>query len=414
MPSSAENCSSSTRADAYTIQTPSQPSHAVSNLATVLTIRLLKSNAEAVNILSLDELDSVTIDHNTTCLSLLEVEKELLASLSPQAMDSLRKVTNSVSDLIWMTGAGMLSDSPNADLTLAPGLSRSLMMEQPALRFVILDIGRPESFQNDMDLTCENIERLLTAPRDVDDKEYIQHNGLLHVSRLSPDFAVNSMFRKRLRMENTLQTLSLEEASPVRVDIGRPGSADTISFQQIHEPSEELLPPGFIDVEVKAVSLNAKDVYAIHGLTETRKGTIALEFTGRVVGVAADVGHLVPGDAVLVCVPNDFATTQCVPAWQAHKLLPGEDFCEMATLLVTNVAALYALRDRSSLRRGESVLVHSGAGAFGIAAITMAQRIGATVYTTVGSSKRREYLVNNLGTHNNVFDIHFKNAIIPC
>lgn len=145
------------------------------------------------------------------------------------------------------------------------------------------------------------------------------------MSRLSPDFAVNSLFWRRLRIEDTLQTLSLAEARPVKVDIGRPGSADTIFFQQINEPSAEL-PPDFVDVEVKAVSLNAKDIYTIHGLTETRKGTMALEFTGRVVNVAADVEHLIPGDAVLVCVPNDFATTQRVPAWQAHKLQPGEDF----------------------------------------------------------------------------------------
>lgn len=158
-------------ANTHTIQTPSQPSHAVSNLATALTIRLLKSNAEAVNILALDELDSMTIDRDTVCLSLLEVEQEVLASLNTQAMDSLRKVTNSVNDLIWMTGADMLSDTPNADLTLAPGLARSLMMEQPALRFVILNLGREDSFQKDMDLTCKNIERLLLMPRDVDDKE---------------------------------------------------------------------------------------------------------------------------------------------------------------------------------------------------------------------------------------------------
>jgi hypothetical protein len=382
---------------------PLQPSNTVSELATTLAQRLLKSNAGAVKTLTLEELSSLAIHDDTVCVSLIEVEQELLASLDTQSMNSLRLVTNSVSDLLWVTGADMLSDSPNVDLTLAPGLSRSLMMEQPSLRFVIMDIGRETSFRNDMDLTLDNIERLLTALRDIDDKEYIQSNGILHVSRLSPDFAVNSLFRRRLRMEESMQKLSIEAACPARVDIGRPGSSDTIFFQQVYEPASDL-PLGFIDVEVKAMSLNAKDVYAIHGITETRTGTIALEFTGQVVNVAPDVQHFCPGDAVLVCMPNNFATTQRVPVWQAHKLEPGEDLREMSTLLVVNAAALYALRDRANLRRGESVLVHSGAGAFGIAAITMAQRIGATVYTTVGSPSRRDYLVQHLGKQGFIID----------
>ncbi|CAG9942769.1 unnamed protein product [Clonostachys rosea f. rosea IK726] len=86
-----------------------------------------------------------------------------------------------------------------------------------------------------------------------------------------------------------------------------------------------------------------------------------------------------------------------VPAWQAHRLLPGEDTKVMATLPVAWGAALYAVRERAYLRAGETVLVHSGAGAFGSAVIRLAQQIGAEVYTTVGARKRREFLIKEMG-----------------
>lgn len=79
------------------------------------------------------------------------------------------------------------------------------------------------------------------------------------------------------------------------------------------------------------------------------------------------------------------------------ELLPGEEFTLIATLPTIYSSALYAVRDRAQLRAGESILVHSGAGAFGTAAIILAQRAGAVVYTTAGSEERRNFLIDQLG-----------------
>ncbi|KAL0265422.1 hypothetical protein SLS55_001389 [Diplodia seriata] len=49
------------------------------------------------------------------------------------------------------------------------------------------------------------------------------------------------------------------------------------------------------------------------------------------------------------------------------------------------------------MAKGESILIHSGAGAFGMAAITIAQRAGATVYTTVSTEEKAQLLVRELG-----------------
>lgn len=44
------------------------------------------------------------------------------------------------------------------------------------------------------------------------------------------------------------------------------------------------------------------------------------------------------------------------------------------------------------MRRGESVLIHAGTGGVGQAAIAIALHMGCTVFTTVGSQEKRDFL----------------------
>ncbi|KAI1377698.1 polyketide synthase-like protein [Hypoxylon crocopeplum] len=350
-----------------------------------------------LNIVPLNELDSVELSSEVICIPLLETERELLATISSQDMDRLRKITDVVTNLIWLTGANMMTAAPNPNLTLSNGLSRALMLEQPALRFTIIDLGaadltRPE----DMLSTCENVIRALIPRHSTDDCEYIQKDRLLYISRFAPDLDLNSLFRRRLEQQESMEMVPLEEVAPARLSIGQVGVTDTIHFQQISEPFTKP-PAGFVDIDVKAVSLNAKDIYAMSGRVETHNSTTALDFSGVVSAVGADVTHLKPGDRVVAWAPNHFGTTERVPAASVHKMLPTEDLTVLPTLLTVYCTALYALRDRAQLRAGESILIHAGAGAFGLAAIAMAQRMGATVYTTVGSQVKRDFLIAQMG-----------------
>ncbi|XP_075559836.1 fatty acid synthase-like [Dermacentor variabilis] len=65
---------------------------------------------------------------------------------------------------------------------------------------------------------------------------------------------------------------------------------------------------------------------------------------------------------------------------------------EASTVPVAYSTAYYALLVRGNLRPGESLLVHSGSGGVGQAAISIALSMGCTVFTTVGSREKREFL----------------------
>ncbi|KAL9595237.1 MAG: hypothetical protein Q9219_006571 [cf. Caloplaca sp. 3 TL-2023] len=354
-----------------------------------------KAGSNLVTSYTLQDLASVELAPQTIIISLLEVKAPLLATMTGSEMDLLRRVTDKATDLVWLTGADYMAGS-SPDLTLANGLSRALMLEQPSLRFAILDLGSMTSYSGctNPKQICSEIEKVLLSDDVPDDKEFLSKSGLLHVSRFVPDDGLNSRFSQRQNQEPC--NMTLEAASPARLAIKMVGNMDTIFFQQESEV-EEGLASGLVDIDIKSVSLNAKDIYVLSGKVETKKGTSAIEFSGVVKAVASDVEDLHPGDRVCVLAPNSFRTTERVPAWACHKMLPEEGFEVMPTLLVIYGTALYALNDRAHLRAGETILIHSGAGAFGQASIALAQLRGATIYTTVSTEEKKDFLVREMG-----------------
>lgn len=63
------------------------------------------------------------------------------------------------------------------------------------------------------------------------------------------------------------------------------------------------------------------------------------------------------------------------------------------TVITAFLTAWIGLVSRARLRRGETALIHSGAGGVGQAAIQICQHLGVEVYTTVGSVAKKELLM---------------------
>ena len=370
-----------------------------------------EAGVDKAGIVPLSRVNTIHINEKDVCISLVEMEEELLATMSPQAMDSLRTVTNTVTDLLWLTGANMLGSEPNPNLTLSSGLSRALMLEQPTLRWSIMDIGSAQDQLADaakIKGVCGNVVRALVNGYEKDDCEFIAVDGLVQVSRYGPDWSVNTLFRQRLEPPVVkTEKEALDESGHARLAISQPGSTDTMYFQRLCEPGDQVSPPaGYVDIEVKAVSLSAKDVYTMAGRVETRGKTTGCDFSGVVTAIGPEVGTgnaerpeaLRVGDSVVACAPFHIATTARVPVGCVHRLQDNEDPTIVIALPLVCATALYALNDRARLQAGESVLTNAGSG-IGIAATALALNAGAVVYTTCDSEAKREYLIKGLGLH---------------
>lgn len=67
---------------------------------------------------------------------------------------------------------------------------------------------------------------------------------------------------------------------------------------------------------------------------------------------------------------------------------------EAATVPAAYCTAYYALVMRGSIQESESILIHSGTGSLGQAAISLALSYNCTVFVTVGNEEKKKYLLS--------------------
>ncbi|MGH9133593.1 MAG: type I polyketide synthase, partial [Ilumatobacteraceae bacterium] len=93
-------------------------------------------------------------------------------------------------------------------------------------------------------------------------------------------------------------------------------------------------------------------------------------------------------------VGGSFRTHVVAPAALVVPKPPALSFEEAAGLLIANVTADFSLRHLGRMQAGERVLVHAAAGGVGLAAVGLAQRVGAEVFATAGSAEKRAFLAS--------------------
>nr|KAG5704186.1 hypothetical protein BaRGS_009716 [Batillaria attramentaria] len=122
---------------------------------------------------------------------------------------------------------------------------------------------------------------------------------------------------------------------------------------------------------------------AIPGDLASQDCILGMEFSGR-----DSAGRRVMG----LLPAKGMATTVDVASQFLWEVPDGWSLADAATVPVVYSTAYYALVIRGRIRRGDRVLIHSGSGGVGQAAISIALRAGCEVFTTVGSREKREIL----------------------
>ena len=91
--------------------------------------------------------------------------------------------------------------------------------------------------------------------------------------------------------------------------------------------------------------------------------------------------------------PNGcWATFVTCDARLAATLPDGLTDGQAAAVTTASATAWYGLQDLARIRAGDKVLIHSGTGGVGQAAIAIARAAGAEIFATAGSEKRRQML----------------------
>ncbi|CAI7567668.1 unnamed protein product [Penicillium viridicatum] len=340
-----------------------------------------------VNIVDLAQVSIATVPDRSFVISTLEQEQPLLSRIDEGEMTQLKSITDRVAKIVWVVNGGFVGgESP--DFAPVLGLSRALMLEQPSLQFAVLDVDdKSASSPNILHNIVNVLDRLIHQPEP--DFEFSQRDGVLHISRWEPDERLNETFR--LKQNNETIDLPLGISGRCELGIKNPGQMDTIHF--VRKEYATALHPDDVEISVKSVGMNAKDLYAISAKVDTKDASCSCECAGVITAVGDNVSEFKTGDRVVAMAPGHFATVERFPTWAVCKMSDEEDFTTTSTIPIVFSTVIYGLKHRANLQPGETILIHSAAGGVGIAAIQYAKHLGAKIFATVGNESKKSFLV---------------------
>ncbi|WP_261717709.1 type I polyketide synthase [Streptomyces sp. FZ201] len=262
-------------------------------------------------------------------------------------------------------GAVATADADPVDLSTAPlwGLIRSAQSEHPG-RFLLLDLDTTVD---------EDDAAVVRAGLACGEPQVAVREGLPLVPRL-------------VRAAGSVDHLTPpSDGQAWRLDTRGTGSLDGLSLVPAPD-AEGPLEPGQVRIDVRAAGLNFRDVLIGLGMYPG-EANIGSEIAGVVVETADDVTDFTPGDRVLGLVPRSFGPLAVADARVIVPMPEAWSFEQAATVPVVFLTAYYGLVDLGGLKRGETVLVHAGAGGVGMAAIQLARHMGAEVLATASPGK---------------------------
>ncbi len=167
-----------------------------------------------------------------------------------------------------------------------------------------------------------------------------------------------------------------------RLSAGTEGTLDALGLESVPERS---LQPGEVRIAVEAAGLNFRDVLRAMGVLDT--GELGRELCGRVVGAGAKVSHVAVGDRVVGLAFGSFAAEVVTPAELVVPAPSGIPFAALAGVPTAFASAGLSF-ELAGLAAGERILIHSGAGGVGLAAIGLAQAVGARIFATCSVPKQ--------------------------
>ncbi|OBH58725.1 type I polyketide synthase [Mycobacterium sp. E2479] len=270
----------------------------------------------------------------------------------------------------------LAGDEPNLEQAGLRGLIRVVGAEHPHLRVTHVDL--------DADTEAEHLARQLEGGSEEDETAW--RNGEWYTARLSPS---------PLLPEERRTTVADHERDGMRLQIRTPGALESMELVAC----ERVAPgPKQIEVAVSSSGVNYTDVLLASGrLTspefDGRSTQLGTDFAGVVTAVGSGVADHKVGDHVGgLCHTGSWGTFLTCDARSAVTLPAGLSDEQAAAVTTPTATAWYGLHELAHIDSNDKVLIHSGTGGVGQAAIAIARAAGAEIFVTAGNEQRRNML----------------------
>jgi NADPH:quinone reductase-like Zn-dependent oxidoreductase/acyl carrier protein len=351
--------------------TPARP------LAEALAARLMRAG-DAVERLPLGDAPAPKHLSGARVVALAMPEGDALPATLAALVRLAEAAAGNAAGLVLVTAGGAQPAEgrhvPEAAALL--GMMRVLANEMPALAPRRIDIAP--------DLPPESAARRLAAELDAPP---------LDNAAPEPEVTLAAAGRLVPRLVRGIAAPVL--SGPLKLGIAQPGRLGTLRW----EAAETRRPgPGEVALRIEATGLNFRDLMWAQGLLP--EDVLEAGFAGPTLGmecagVVEEAGPgvaLRPGARVFGVAPAALAA-RAITRVEALAALPeGLGFDAAATIPVAFMTAVHALEECARIHADETVLIHGGAGAVGLAALQVAQAAGARVAMTAGSAAKRAFL----------------------
>lgn len=323
-------------------------------------------------------------------VSLLELGVPHLSALSEFDFQSLKKMVQSSQNMLWVgslpTINGKMVD-PHA--SIATGFLRGIRSEEPSKRIVTLTFESDDPYL-EPNLVTKVLSTCFSREAASQELEFVVRQGCLNIGRLKREIQLDteclSLVEPQLRTERWGSGPSLV------LEVGTPGMLDTLRFVEDPVYQSDLV-PGEVEIEAVAWPISFRDIFVALG----RLGMegLGVECAGTVTRIGQGCPYdICTGDRVVLVHIGCMRSHPRAMADMVVKIPDGLSFYEAVAAINPGVTAYYSLLDVARLQPGEKVLIHSGAGSTGQMAIAIAKRLGAEIFSTVGSEDKKRLLMD--------------------
>lgn len=266
------------------------------------------------------------------------------------------------------------------------GLCRVIRQEHPSIRCRLIDL--------DPSVEIEMDKILQEGMQNNQEDEIAWRGQKRYVCKLKQKDPESMVQKEQIFLSAGTDAFAL--------DLKTPGLIESLFYRQIEKSSPA---NGEVSVSINTSSLNFKDLMKVLGmldqnvLEDTYFGkSFGMECAGTITAIGPKVKNYKIGDKVRCFAPNTFQSHINVST-QFISRISSDILFDESPIYIPFVTVLRALKDLARLKKRETILIHSAAGAVGLAAIQYAHFVGAKVIATVGSEEKKHYL-RTLGIEN--------------
>lgn len=383
----AENLSNGTSLSKTPISIIHGTSPSQLEFARMLAASIESLSSTTVDLSVLENIDST----DKQCICITELDQSILATLNATQFRALQAIFQNSRGLFWITRGGYGQDGDPTS-NMVSGFSRAIRSES-MYKFATLDLDAEQKLDDTaaVQAILKVFETVVAAPTVANiEMEFQERKGEFWTPRIVKDEVINEYVHRKTFPPAVEETQFGGHARDLKMAISTPGIFDSLYFVD-DELRREALAADQIEIQVKAVPVNARDLQAATDQADT--SGFGEECSGVVSRLGKDVKNFAVGDRVAAIAQATFATYTRTNADLAFKVGAEISFEEAASLPLAQCSAHYALIDLARLGDDESVLVLNGAGAAGQAAISLAQTIGSKVFTTVKTAQDKSMLM---------------------